>query len=201
VEPAGQEPRAAHAVPERLVVIGAAGAEPGEVTALLAELLVGLPLAVVVAQHAPAASLATARAGRGWGLRFAEAADGRALEAGDVLVAPAGRHLQVERVRGTVSVRVLEPSEVAGRRHCPSIDLLFESAARSFADRACGVLLDGTGGDGRRGAVAVRTAGGLVLAERHAAHAEADPDLLARFDEVLLRGDIPRRLLRFARGG
>jgi len=48
--------------------------------------------------------------------------------------------------------------------------------------------------------VAVRTAGGRVLAERHGAHADADPDLLARLDEVLLRGDISRRVLRFARG-
>ena len=114
-------------------------------------------------------------------------------------MAPVGRHLQVERSRGTVSVRVLEPGE-AGRRHCPSLDLLFETAARSFADRACGVLLAGANGDGRRGAVAIRAAGELVLAERRGAEGEADPELLARFDEVLGRADISRRLVRFAPG-
>jgi two-component system, chemotaxis family, protein-glutamate methylesterase/glutaminase len=200
LEVPGDGARPERAAPERLVVVGGTGAEPDELAAVLADLPPGMLVSVVVAQHAPTAALTVSLAGRSWGLRVSEAGDGRSLEVGDVLVAPVGRHLQVERSRGTVSVRVLEPSEVAGRRHCPSIDLLFESAARSFADRACGVLLAGANGDGRRGAVAIRAAGGLVLAERRGAEGEADPELLARFDEVLGRADISRRLVRFARG-
>ncbi|HMK44693.1 MAG TPA: chemotaxis protein CheB [Dissulfurispiraceae bacterium] len=48
----------------------------------------------------------------------------------------------------------------------PSIDTLFRSVADSHRDRAVGVILSGSGGDGTAGAEAIRAAGGIVLAQR-----------------------------------
>jgi two-component system chemotaxis response regulator CheB len=50
-------------------------------------------------------------------------------------------------------------------RHRPSVDVLFESAARSCARHAVGVILTGMGEDGARGLLALRDAGGDTYAQ------------------------------------
>jgi len=47
----------------------------------------------------------------------------------------------------------------------PSIDVLFESAARSYGAGVVGVLLTGYGRDGTAGMRAVREAGGVTIAQ------------------------------------
>ncbi len=45
------------------------------------------------------------------------------------------------------------------------IDRLFDSAARHFRERACGVLLTGVGSDGADGMALIKAAGGLTIAQ------------------------------------
>ena len=74
-------------------------------------------------------------------------------------LAPAGFDVTVAADR-TVSLRRAE------REHAiPSIDRLFESAAAVYRDRLAAVALTGCGTDGARGTVAVRSHGGLVIAQ------------------------------------
>jgi len=47
----------------------------------------------------------------------------------------------------------------------PSGTVLFQSVARGFGPRACGVLLSGMGEDGAKGLLALREAGGYTIAE------------------------------------
>ncbi len=194
--------------PARLAVIGASTGGPPALQRLLSVLPSDLSLAVLVAQHMPERFTRTfaERLGRQTAFDVSEADDGDAVLAGRVLVAPGGRHLAVERAAGgRLRARVLPRAEVAGRRYCPSIDLLFESAARAMGSRVCGVVLTGMGNDGRRGVEAVKAGGGLTLAEseRTAVVYGMPEEAIAsgRVDEVLAIEDVAERLVRFARGG
>src|SRR5690606_14413245 len=93
------------------------------------------------------------------GQRVAVAADGVALASGHVWIAPDDYHVRVD---ADLRVRLSGDPPVDGFR--PSGTVLLESLA-AFGPRAAGVILSGMGGDGARGALAMRRAGGLVLAQ------------------------------------
>lgn len=88
-----------------------------------------------------------------------EAQDKQPLLAGRVYVAPTGYHLLVER--GHLSLSTEPPVNHA----LPSIDVLFESVAASYAEQAVGVLLTGASADGALGLLAIKSAGGLTIAQ------------------------------------
>lgn len=194
-------------LPARLAVVGASTGGPPALQRLLSELPGDLSLAVLVSQHMPERFTRTfaERLGRRCAYRVTEAEDGDAVVAGRVFVAPGGHHLSLEGGPRGLRARVLGPSEVGGRRYCPSIDLLFESAARALGERVCGLVLTGMGDDGRMGIEAVKAGGGLTLAEsRQSAVVFGMPEqaiATGRVDEVLDLEHLAQRLARFARGG
>ncbi len=57
------------------------------------------------------------------------------------------------------------PAAIVVVQHVDSADLLFESVAASYRDRAIAVVLSGTGMDGSMGVEAVKKMGGTVIAE------------------------------------
>jgi two-component system chemotaxis response regulator CheB len=121
--------------------------------------------AFAVAQHMPPGFTRSfaERLDRLTSLRAREARSGEVLESGSVLIAPGGSHLELVAGLGRIVTRV-SPSEVSDK-YAPSVDRLFESAAKHFGSELTAVVLTGMGDDGRRGALAVHEAGGLVLAE------------------------------------
>ncbi|MBW3555068.1 MAG: chemotaxis protein CheB, partial [Gemmatimonadetes bacterium] len=93
-------------------------------------------------------------------LRVRVAEHGEALEPRSVYLAPDDRHLGV-RERGVCELSAGPP--VGAFR--PSGSFLFESVARIYGAAAVAVVLTGMGRDGAEGALAVRAAGGRVLAQ------------------------------------
>jgi Chemotaxis response regulator containing a CheY-like receiver domain and a methylesterase domain len=77
-----------------------------------------------------------------------------------VYVAPPDRHLLVND-DGTLS---LSRTELVNFLR-PSADLLFESVAASFKDRAIAVVLTGTGSDGSKGLHAIKKMGGTIISQ------------------------------------
>ena len=49
--------------------------------------------------------------------------------------------------------------------HCPSVDVLFESVAKSAGADAVGIILTGMGGDGAKGLLAMRRAGARTIGQ------------------------------------
>ncbi len=124
---------------------------------------IGVPILVV--QHMPPTftRLLAERLDRAANVHVREAVAGEPVLAGNVYIAPGGRHLEVARV-GTKVVTVLNdaPPEHSCR---PSADPLFRSAVAVFGSHVCGFVLTGMGTDGSGGAQAIADAGGLVIAQ------------------------------------
>ena len=89
-----------------------------------------------------------------------EADVGMSLEQGHVYVSPGWGHMYVDDSR-TLAISHAEPNCLTK----PSVDILFLSLAKQFGDACFGVILTGMGNDGAKGALAIRQAGGHVLAQ------------------------------------
>jgi two-component system chemotaxis response regulator CheB len=96
-------------------------------------------------------------------LRTREARDGDVPLPGTVLVAPGNAHLELVRESGRIVARVTPRGHQD--RYAPSVDRLFRSAARVCGAELLAVVLTGMGDDGREGVLAVKRAGGHVIAE------------------------------------
>lgn len=88
-----------------------------------------------------------------------EAEDKTPIEPGNVYLAPADYHLLVDGPCLTLS------TEVPWKHARPSIDVTFESAARSYGASLVGVVLTGSSRDGAEGAQEIERRGGLVLVQ------------------------------------
>ena len=85
-----------------------------------------------------------------------------AAAAGQIIMAPPGRHLRLDRRR-------LHLNHDAERHSCrPSVDVLFDSLAQDSGPNATGCLLTGMGRDGAEGLLAIRNRGGRTVAQDEA---------------------------------
>lgn len=120
---------------------------------------------IVVVQHMPEkfTSAFASRLNQVSELEVLEAQSGQRVLAGRVLIAPGGHHLEVIRSGAQYQVRVFRGPAV--NRHCPSVDVLFRSIAKSVGRNACGVIMTGMGDDGAQGLLAMRSSGAFTIAQ------------------------------------
>lgn len=151
--------------PAELLVIGASTGGPPAIQRVLEDLGPDLRVPVAIAQHMPEGftrAFAT-RMNSHLAVAVREATDRERLQAGTVYIAPATFHLTLMHegagLRARVSRRPL------GTAHHPSVDLLFESAARVVGVGAVGVLLTGMGRDGSAGMAELRQQGAYTIAQ------------------------------------
>jgi two-component system chemotaxis response regulator CheB len=144
-----------------MIVVGGSIGGMQSVQSILATLPADFALPIVIALHRPAddEDLLTPLLQRGCKLRVSEVLDKEPIEAGRIYIAPADYHVLIEPDCLSLSV----DERVNHAR--PSIDVLFESAALVYGDRAVGVILSGAGADGAQGAAAIERSGGAVLIE------------------------------------
>jgi two-component system chemotaxis response regulator CheB len=120
------------------------------------------PASIVVVQHLDPRhrSLMADILSRRTALQVKQAEEGNRLTAGTAYIAPPNRHLLVN----PDSTLSLSQSELVHFVR-PSADLLFESVAASYKDRAIAVVLSGTGSDGSMGVRAIKKMGGTVIVQ------------------------------------
>ncbi len=95
-----------------------------------------------------------------------EASSGDRLIPGRVLIAPGGHHLEIQRSGAQYIAKVFRGPTV--NRHCPSVDVLFRSAAIAAGRNATGIIMTGMGDDGARGLLEMRHAGARTIAQDEA---------------------------------
>ncbi|MBD2743374.1 chemotaxis protein CheB [Coleofasciculus sp. FACHB-1120] len=121
------------------------------------------PAAIIVVQKPDTqsgSSLITDALNRPTTLPLKQAQEGEPLKPGMVYVAPANQHLLVTS-EGTFCLSGAVLVDFAR----PSADLLLQSLAASFKERAIAVILSGSGGDGVSGVQAIKKMGGLAIAQ------------------------------------
>ncbi|HEY3110482.1 MAG TPA: chemotaxis protein CheB [Chloroflexota bacterium] len=146
-----------------LVVLAASLGGPGAVRAVVANLPAWFPAAVIVVQHrsAVAQHLCVELLRRRARLEVVPIEEGERLRPGTVHVAPADRQVVLES--DWKFARLVGPPR---RGH--SADALIASAAERLGARVIGVILSGANDDGAAGAVALKRAGGRMLAQDRA---------------------------------
>jgi two-component system chemotaxis response regulator CheB len=148
-----------------VVLIGTSTGGPQALTRLLKAFPANFPAPIAIVLHIPAGYTGplAERLNGECELEVLEARDGLELLPGRAVLAQAGLHLRIESEGERVIVQ-LDPEPLASV-HRPSVDVLFQSAARSLGRRALGVVLTGMGDDGLAGSRAICEAGGQVLTE------------------------------------
>jgi two-component system chemotaxis response regulator CheB len=149
-------------LPYEVVALAASAGGLNALTQVLAALPPEFPAALVVVQHLDPRhrSLMAEILARRTALAVKEAAEGEALRAGCALIAPPNRHLLVNPDH-TISLTQTELVHFVR----PSADLMFESIAASFKERAIAVVLSGSGSDGAMGVKAIKKMGGTVIVQ------------------------------------
>ena len=152
---------------EKIIFIGASTGG----TEATKEVLLGLPAdspGVVITQHMPP-GFTRSYAARLDGLckiRVKESTDGERILPGHAYIAPGGLHQSVERSGANYIVRVRDGEAV--NRHKPSVEVLFESAARVVGPNAFGIMLTGMGADGARAMKLMKDAGSYNVCQDEA---------------------------------
>jgi two-component system CheB/CheR fusion protein len=182
-------------LPTRIVGLGASagGLEPLE--QFLAQVPVHSGLAYIVVQHLDPThkAMLAELLQRATSMPVREATASLRVEPNAVYVIPPNTELSV---KGGI-LRLAEPSEPRGMRL--PIDVLFCSLAGDQGARAIGVVLSGMGSDGTLGLQAIKTQGGLTLAqEPRSAQFDSMPKsaiAAGAADVVGLASDLPGRIL------
>jgi two-component system chemotaxis response regulator CheB len=169
-------------MPYEAAVIGVSAGGIEALKVLLPLLPASVPFPIVIVQHRDSRSngFLAEYLNRMSEIVVSEAEDKEPLCAGHVYLAPAGYHLLIESDR---SFSLSADARV--NYSCPSIDVLFESAADAFQESLIGIVLTGANADGARGLKAIKARGGVAIVQNPAtAESSAMPHAALRATPV-----------------
>ena len=170
-ETAARQPIPTAATPPAIVAIGVSTGGPAALDELLPRLPAYFPLPIAIVQHMPelfTASLAE-RLGKKSKLRVCEAAEGKPLAAGSVIIARGDHHLEIVKPLRAGQLPTLHLTSGPLENHCrPSVDVLFRSLAGVYGGAVLAVILTGMGSDGLAGCRILHNLGATILAQDEA---------------------------------
>jgi two-component system chemotaxis response regulator CheB len=161
--------RAFGALAPRVLLIGSSTGGPQALMSLVAELGPVIDrFPVLITQHMPPTftTILAEHLARSSRRPAHEAVDGEMVKAGQIYLAPGGRHMRVAR-HGADAMIVLDDGPAIN--FCkPAVDPLFSSAIDVWQGSIMSVILTGMGSDGMRGGKEIVAAGGSVIAQDEA---------------------------------
>ncbi|WP_423415983.1 chemotaxis response regulator protein-glutamate methylesterase [Hyphomicrobium sp. B1] len=149
----------------RIIAIGASTGGVEALMALLSQFPENCPPTVITQHMPPTFTRSFAmRLDRQCAPKVQEATDRAKLLPGHVFLAPGGtQHLEIT---ADLRCRLKTADRVNG--HCPSVDVLFQSVAKTCKANAIGVILTGMGKDGAAGLLSMRQAGAKTFGQSEA---------------------------------
>lgn len=144
-----------------VLMIGASTGGPKVVTEIVKKLPKDLSIPVFIVQHMPKGftSSFAERMNTLAKIPVVEAKHRMRYQPGRVYLAPGGQHMVVRNKR----IMLLDTEKIHSVK--PAVDPLFKSLAQLYNEKTLAVILTGMGKDGADGALAVKEAGGYVLAQ------------------------------------
>ncbi|MEW5857055.1 MAG: chemotaxis protein CheB [Cyanobacteriota bacterium] len=158
-----ETPEKSHSlIPFPVVAVAASAGGIKAISELLSALPADFPAAIAIVQHLDPnhPSLLAEILDRRTSLAVKEAEVGEQMRPGTIYIAPPNHHLLIDP---DATLSLTQTKLVHFVR--PSADLLFESVAASFKERAIAVVLTGTGSDGATGVKAIKEMGGIAIAQ------------------------------------
>lgn len=152
---------------EKIIAIGASTGGTEAIKAFLLKMPLDCP-AILITQHMPEGFTRSfaKRLDDSCSIRVEEAVHGDQVKPGHAYIAPGHSHLTLLRSGRHYLTQLDTGSLVNGHR--PSVDVLFNSVARSAGKNAIGVILTGMGKDGAAGMLAMREGGAQNFAQDEA---------------------------------
>ncbi|GHU24158.1 chemotaxis response regulator protein-glutamate methylesterase [Spirochaetia bacterium] len=151
-----------------VIAIGISTGGPDSLRLVFSALDPDLQVPILVVQHMPPGfTLEFARSlDRVCPLEVKEAEEGDVVKPGRILIAQGNKHLEVEKRALAVTVHLSDAPQVSGHR--PSADVLFESVAQAYGNRALGVIMTGMGRDGAENLGHIYREGGITIGQDEA---------------------------------
>lgn len=148
-----------------LVVIAASTGGPATLMKFLPAFPREFPGALLIVQHMPGTftSQFSQQLSEACAIRVKEAEAGDILAPGTAYICPGSHHM---RVSATGRVTLDDGPRILGYRPCADVTL--ESTAEYAGPLSIGVVMTGMGNDGVRGAQAMKSAGGYIIAQDEA---------------------------------
>jgi len=175
-----------------IVVLAASTGGPATVMRLAPGFTRDFPAAVFLVQHMPASFTTqyAAQLAEFTSIRVKEAEANESVQPGTLYICPGGQHL---RVAATGRIQ-LDGTSGRINGYLPNMDMTLESVAAFAGPMSIAAILTGMGNDGAVGAKAVKSAGGLVLAQDEATSVifgmPAEAIKVGAVDQVLAIDDI-----------
>ncbi|HZW11860.1 MAG TPA: chemotaxis response regulator protein-glutamate methylesterase [Noviherbaspirillum sp.] len=152
---------------EKLIIIGASTGGTEAIKDFLVQMPSDCP-GILITQHMPEGFTRSfaKRLDSLCKITVKEAEGGERVLPGHAFIAPGHSHLLLARSGANYVTQLDQGPPV--NRHRPSVDVLFESAARCAGKNAVGVILTGMGKDGAAGMLAMKNAGAYNFAQDEA---------------------------------
>jgi two-component system chemotaxis response regulator CheB len=149
---------------ENIIAIGASTGGTETILEILKQLPPDVP-GILVVQHMPAGftKMYADRLNKFCSFTVLEAKNGDRVVPGQALIAAGDKHMTLEKDFKGYYVKCAEGEKVSG--HCPSVDVLFRSVARTAGKDAMGIILTGMGKDGAEGLLEMRKNGSFTIGQ------------------------------------
>lgn len=121
------------------------------------------------------------------------------IQTGTVYIAPGHSHMTIEKSKSGAGYITVLAQTPPINRHRPSVDVLFESAAKVVGRSAIGVILTGMGKDGASGLLQMRQAGARTFGQDEASSVvygmPREAAKIGAVEQVASLTDLPRLVL------